>query len=286
MAFEYDFLMGTELETRQTLTERDVMLYALGVGVAAQRPLDRTELQFVYEDSLVALPTMFAVMAYPGFWIKDPKYGVDWRRILHGEQSIRIHAPVPTSGELVGKTKVNEIYDKGTDKGAIMYSSREIYDVPSGRLLATVMQSSFLRGDGGFGGKSTGAPAPFPTPDRSPDLSISLPTRDDQALLYRLSGDFNPVHADPEVAGQAGFEKPILHGLCTYGFAGRAAIALLCDNDPSRLKRLDVRFSSPVYPGETLQFDFWNEGAGRAAMTARVVERGIDVLRNGLVEFE
>lgn len=285
MAIDYDFLMGLSFDTRQTLTRRDTMLYALGVGAASQRPLDRDELRLVYEDGLVALPTMAVVLAYPGFWLQDPRYGVDWRRVLHGEQSIRIHAPLPVEGELIGTTRIDEIFDKGADKGAILYSTRDIREADGGRLIASVSQSAFLRGDGGFGGSSEGAPKPHPTPERAPDLTLDMPTRDDQALLYRLSGDYNPLHADPEIARQAGFERPILHGLCTYGIAGRAAIQLLCGNDATRLRRFDVRFSSPVYPGETLRFDVWKEDTGRAAMTAQVLERGITVLRNGLVEY-
>lgn len=287
MALDYDRMMGlAPIETRQSYTERDTMLYALGVGAAMERPTDPRELRLVYEDGLVALPTMAVVLAYPGFWLKDPQYGVDWKRLLHGEQSLVIHRPLPVAGDMIGTTRIDAIYDKGADKGAIIYSSREIRDAKDGTLYATVGQAAFLRGDGGFGGTSEGAPKPHPTPDRVADHVLALPTRPDQALLYRLSGDYNPLHADPEIARQGGFPVPILHGLCSYGVVGRGLVSLLCAGDPRKLRRFDVRFSSPVFPGDTLQVEVWNEGDGRAALRARVVERDLFVVQNGYVEVE
>ena len=153
-------------------------------------------------------------------------------------------------------------------------------------LIATVRQCSFLRGDGGFGGRSDGAPAPHPMPDRPTDDVIRMRTRPEQALIYRLSGDYNPLHIDPKVAEQGGFERPILHGLATYGVAGRAVLKALCGDQPERLRRFDVRFSSPVYPGESLDIAIWREGTGRAALRARAVERDVVVLQNGYVEYE
>jgi len=153
-------------------------------------------------------------------------------------------------------------------------------------LLATTTMTTLLRGDGGFGGTSEGMAVPHALPgDRAPDLVRVLPTATNQALIYRMSGDLNPLHIDPEVARAAGFERPILHGLATYGIAGRALIAGLMDNDPARLKRLDVRFSSPVYPGETISTEIWRDGDGRASFRSIAVERNVVVLNNGLVEF-
>lgn len=286
MALDYDRMMGLEpIVTHHSYTARDTMLYALGVGAAMEAPTDASELRLVYEDRLVALPTMAVVLAYPGFWLKDPQYGVDWKRLLHGEQSVVIHNPLPVAADVVGTTRIDAIFDKGADKGAIIYSSREIRDASDGTLLATVGQAAFLRGDGGFGGSGEGAPRPHAIPDRPADAAAVLPTRADQALLYRLSGDYNPLHADPAIAKEAGFPVPILHGLCTYGVAGRGAVNLLCEGDPNRITRFDVRFSAPVYPGETLEVAVWREGDGRAALRARVVERDLVVLQNGLVEF-
>ena len=288
MALDYDMLMGLEpMVTRQTLTARDTMLYALGIGAAHGAATDPKALRFVYEEKLEALPTMAVVLAYPGFWLKEPQYGLDWKRVLAGEQSVRLHKPLPCTGDLTGTTTIDAIYDKGPDKGALLYSSRKITDSISGALIATVTSSSFLRGDGGFGGSSEGAPKPHTPPgDRAPDAVIELAIPAEQALIYRLSGDYNPLHADPAVARAAGFPKPILHGLCTYGFAGRAVLKALCKGEPARLKRYDVRYSSPVFPGETLCVDIWREGPGRAALRARVAERDLVVLNNGLVEFD
>lgn len=278
MALDPDKLLALPpLVTRQTLTKRDTILYALGVGVH--------ELDFVFEERLKALPTIPAVLGYPGFFWREPEYGVDWRRVLHGEQSVEIHAPLPVEGELEAETRIEALYDKGPDKGAVALSSRRIS--MNGKALATVRISTFLRGDGGFGGSSAGQPVPHPVPaDRQPDQSVVLKTAANQAMIYRLSGDYNPLHVDPEVAKAGGFPQPILHGLCTYGVAGWALLQALCGADPSRLKTLNVRFSSPVFPGETIVTDIWHEGPGRAAFRASVAERSVMVLNNGYVEFE
>jgi acyl dehydratase len=252
------------------------MLYALGVGAQ--------ELPFVYEDGLKVLPTMATVLAYPGFVWKDFDLGADWRKVLHGETSVEIHAPLPVEGELVGSTTFGPIFDKGADKGTVCYVTREIRDA-AGTLVATVRNSSFLRGDGGRGGSSEPQRKPHPLPERAPDESVTLETTANQAMIYRLSGDYNPLHIDPEVAKAGGFDRPILHGLATYGVAGRAVLAALCGNDPARLKRLDARFASPVFPGETIRTDIWREGDGRASYRSSVVERDLVVLNNGYVEF-
>jgi acyl dehydratase len=277
MAIDPEALLAREpIVTRQTLSPRDVMLYALGVGAQ--------ELPFVYEDGLKVLPTMATVLAYPGFVWKDFDLGADWRKVLHGETSVEIHAPLPVEGELVGSTTFGPIFDKGADKGTVCYVTREIRDA-AGTLVATVRNSSFLRGDGGRGGSSEPQRKPHPLPDRAPDESVTLETTANQAMIYRLSGDYNPLHIDPEVAKAGGFDRPILHGLATYGVAGRAVLAALCGNDPARLKRLDARFASPVFPGETIRTDIWREGDGRASYRSSVVERDLVVLNNGYVEF-
>jgi acyl dehydratase len=268
------------METRQSLTRADVALYALGVGA--------TELSFVYEEGIKVLPTMAATMAYPGFIWRDPRFRINWRRVLHGETSITIRAPLPVEGELIGLTSIGPIVDKGAEKGAIAYQTREIYHV-DGTHLATVRNATLLRDEGGCGGSVEKQPPPHPLPDRAPDMVHTLATAENQAMIYRLSGDLNPLHVDPMVAQAAGFARPILHGLATYGVAGRAVLATLCGNEPDRLQRLDVRFSSPVYPGETIRTEIWREDAGenggRAAFRAIVEEREQIVLNNGYAEF-
>lgn len=258
---------------------RDTILYALGLGCGSD-PSDAQDLRFVYEDGLLALPTLPVILGYPGFWLKDPRTGVDWRKVLHGEQGLVLHAPVPAAGAVIGRTRITEIVDKG-DKGGLLFSERDVIDKASGTLLATVRSTGVLRGDGHFGGPAGPVPQPHPLPDRDPDACLDLSTLPQAALIYRLSGDYNPLHADPSVATAAGFKRPILHGLCTYGIAARAVLKLCCDNDPLGLAEFNARFSSPVYPGETIRTEIWRDGAV-ISFRARVVERDSVVLTNGV----
>jgi acyl dehydratase len=263
----------------QAYTRRDTILYGLGLGHGAN-PTDPAELRFVYEEGLVAFPTMAVVLGNPGAWTRDPRTGIDWVRALHGEQGLVIHAPLPAEGRVIGTNRVTGIIDKGPGKGALLMQERELRDAASGTLLATRTTTSFLRGDGGCGAPPREQPKPPAMPDRAPDLAHDLRTRPEAALIYRLSGDWNPVHADPAVAARAGFERPILHGLCTYGMAGRAVVASICGGDPARLRELHVRFSAPVYPGETIRVELWEEG-GEWRLRARAAERNVVILNNG-----
>ncbi|HKX79790.1 MAG TPA: MaoC/PaaZ C-terminal domain-containing protein [Novosphingobium sp.] len=277
--------------TRGTYDKRDTMLYALGVGVGpgVGTGTDPEDLRFVYEEGLIALPTMAVVVAGGRFWLKDPQFAIDWKRILHGEQSVEFHRTLPVAGTVRSEATVDRVIDKGAQKGALLYIKRRIFDDASDELLATVMQAIFLRGDGGCGGSDGPQPVPHPVPAAEPDRAVRFETRPEQALLYRLSGDYNPLHADPAIAAEAGYPRPILHGLCTYGMAGRAILKELCGNDPARMKRLDCRFSAPVFPGETVEVLIWREGVeggvGRAAFQAYVREREALVLNNGYAEY-
>lgn len=269
-------------EVAQDLSIRDTILYALSVGLGAD-PVDKDHLRFVYEDGLEALPTMATVLGYSGFWLKRPDTGVDWVKVVHAEQGIRIHKPIPTAGRLVGRTRITGLVDKGVDKGALLYSERQVTDAGGG-LVATLEQTTFLRGDGGCGGTTGPARTPYPTPERAPDLVVDLPTLPSQALIYRLNGDYNPLHADPAVAKSAGFSRPILHGLATYGIVGHALLKGLCGYRPERLTAMECRFTAPVYPGEAIRTEIWR-GGGVAAFRARVVERDVVVLANGRAEI-
>jgi acyl dehydratase len=271
-------------DVKQQYTEKDVILYALGVGLGRD-PVDAEELRFVYEDGLAVLPTYAVVLGYPGGWLRDPKTGVDWKQVLHGEQELVLHRPLPPRGDVVGRTAVEEIIDKGTGKGALIYSKREVSDAATGELLCTLRSTTFCRGDGGFGGPTGPTKTPHPIPDSSHDLVCDLATSARAALIYRLSGDYNPLHIDPAVARIAGYPKPILHGLATYGVAGHALLKMLCNYDPTRLRRMDARFSAVVFPGETIRTEIWRTGAGKAAFRCRVIERGAVVLNNGYVEY-
>ena len=273
-------------ELAASYSARDTMLYALGVGYGSD-PTDERQLAFVYEKALCAAPTLAVVLAYPGFWVKEPDTGIDWVRVLHGEQSLELHRPLAPSGKVTGRTRVKALVDKGRDKGALLVHERKLYG-EAGELLATVESTSFCRGDGGFSerpgnGPRGGDPAPPPppaTPDAPPDVACDLPTAPQAALVYRLSGDFNPLHAEPAVARAAGFARPILHGLATYGVAGHAILRSCCDYDPARLRSLAVRFSAPVYPGETIRTEIWRKGDA-LQFRARALERDIVVLSHG-----
>ena len=201
-------------------------------------------------------------------------------RLVHGEQSMTLHAPLPVEGIVRAKTRVSEIIDRGAGKGALLYSGREILTA-DGTRLATVSGTVFLRGDGGFGGPAGPAKPPHPTPERAPDAIVDLPTRPEAALLYRLNGDLNPLHIDPQVAARAGFARPILHGLCTFGVVAHALLRTCCDYAPEKFGRMDMRFSAPVFPGETIRTEIFHEEGG-AAFRARVVERDVIVGSNGL----
>lgn len=287
MPLDYAKLKGMKIEPiRHTYTRRDTMLYALGLGVGANDPTDAGDLKYVYEKSLVALPTQAVTLGAGAMLLAQPEFGINYKMLLHAEQSLVLHQPLPTEGTVIGEIGIDEIYDKGAAKGAILYMTRKLFDAASGDLLATMGIVSFLRGDGGCGGSSDGAPKPRPVPaERAADQSVTLPNPSNQALIYRLSGDYNPLHIDPEIAGVAGFARPILHGLCHYGMAGRALIKALCGDDPSRLRRLDARFTSPVYPGEPLHVELWNIGAGDASFRVVASTRNVVVQDFGRCEY-
>jgi acyl dehydratase len=270
----------------QEYGSREVILYALAIGLG-QDPVDRRQLRFVYEQDLMALPSMAVTLGYPGFWLRDPDTGVDWRRVLHTGQWLTLHAPVPVSASVTGTTQVLEVVDKGADKGALVYSKRELVDRRTGNPIATLMQSSLCRGDGGFGGPRewSGAPPSRSMPQCPADETVILGSRPESALVYRLCGDLNPLHADPEIAMAAGFPRPILHGLATYGVAGHAILKALCGYDARRLRRLDCRFVAPVFPGETIVTEMWRLTAGELAFRCSVQERKITVLDNGYAEL-
>jgi len=284
MAIDYQKLLNRKFEAvTHDYTEKDSMLYALGVGLGND-PLNEDCLQFVYEDGLKALPSMGVVLAGPGFWAREPDTGIDWVKVLHAGQELILHKPLPSSSVVEATTKITEIVDKGEGKGALIVSERVVRDKATGEDLCTLVSTTMARGDGGFGGPSTSSSKPDQIPEREPDLVCDLPTLDQAALIYRLSGDFNPLHASPNVARKGGFEKPILHGLCTFGVATHALIKTLCDYDPARFHRMRLRFSAPVFPGETIRTEIWRDG-NKVAFRCRSVERDLVVINNGYAEI-
>ncbi len=210
--------------------------------------------------------------------------GIDFTRIVHGEQRLTIHAPLPATGTMTSTARCLGVIDKGKEKGAVVNVESTMSDAATGTLHATATMSLFCRGDGGFGGPSDGDLPLHTVPDRPHDLEVSIQTLPQQAAIYRLSGDRNPLHIDPEMAKSVGFPGPILHGLCSYGVAARAIMRECCDNDPARIERLDVRFSSPVYPGEAITTRIWRDG-NMLSFECVVAERGVTVIRNGLCQL-
>ncbi|MEM5311685.1 MaoC/PaaZ C-terminal domain-containing protein [Paraburkholderia sp. JHI869] len=288
MTIDYHTLRNWPFEdVEQTYTARDAMLYSLAVGYGAN-PIDSDDLAFVYEKALRVPPTLAVVLGFPGFWARDPRSGIDWVRLLHGEQSLVMHKPLPSAATVIGRSRITRVVDKGAGKGALLEIQRSITDKASGERYATVTQLTFCRGDGGFSadsGLSDEAPAPPPPmPERAPDHHCDLPTRPETALIYRLCGDDNALHADPQVARAAGFERPILHGLATWGVAAHAVLKTSCASDPHRLAAFHARFTAPVYPGETIRTEMWRDG-NEVSFRARVLERDVLVLNHGRAQL-
>jgi acyl dehydratase len=259
-------------KTRQSYSARDTILYALGVGFGT-RPLDPDHLKFLFEEGLVATPTMANVLGHPGMWVRDPEYGVAWKKLLHAEQRLEMHALLAAEGEIEAEHHILGIRDRGADKGAMLHQQKRVIDSASGTLIATVTNTLMLRGDGGCGDWGD-APADLDRlPETEPDSAIDIPVMEIQPLIYRLSGDYNPLHIDPEVAKAGGFSRPILHGLSTKGMAGYALLRQLCGMDPARLGSMAVRFTSPVLPGDTLRFEFWRTDPGNVRFRAMALNR-------------
>lgn len=267
---------------------KDAQLYALSLGLGFD-PLDAGQLAYVYEgvtgDALRTIPTFANVLAYPGFWARDADTGIDWRQLVHAEQEIILHATLPARGHVIGQNKISALWDRSAEKGALMEQQREIRDAPTGQLLATVKQLTLLRGNGGFGACSAGAPQKSHTiPDRKPDTVCDLQSSPQTALLYRLCGDFNPLHANPAVAKQAGFPRPILHGMATMGIAAIAVIRTVLNWNADQMKAMRVRFTAPALPGDTLRTEMWIDNSVVTLRTT-ALERGVVVLNNARVDL-
>jgi acyl dehydratase len=284
VAIDYEKLLNWKIpEVEQHLTRRDTILYALGVGLGAD-PCDEDQLKFVYEEKLVALPTMAIVLGYAGAWHASEDTGITRSHVVHGEQEFTIRKSLPVEGAIVGHTEVADVIDKGKDKGALIMTRTTVREKTSSEVICTLKSTSFCRADGGFGGPSRPVTHPHPVPERTPDLTCDLSTLPQAALIYRLSGDYNPLHADPAYAKKAGFKMPILHGRCTFSVAGHALLKMCCGYDPARLKSMAGRFSSPVYPGEVIRTDMWNDES-IVSFRSSVPARGVTVLNHGRAEI-
>jgi acyl dehydratase len=277
VAIDYETLSKAQIiGKRFKYTQRDAMLYALSVGYGRD-PLNEEELRFVYEKTLKAVPTMATIMTDDAI-VADA--GLNQLMVVHAEERLTLHKPLPAAAEVVVDSRINGIYDKGKDKGAIVVIETTVKDGATGTHFSTVNASIFARGDGGFGGPTQGAPEGHRLPTRAPDLVVDCDTRPDQALLYALSGDYNPLHRDPEIAKMAGYPAPILHGLCTYGTAYRAIVSKVCNYQVERVTGFDVRFSAPGFPGDTIATEIWVDG-NIVSFRSTAKERGVVVLSNG-----
>jgi acyl dehydratase len=281
MSINYDELMALKnLDQKFAYSDREVMLYAYGIGMGAD-PMDERELAFVNEAAatprpLKVVPTFASVAA----WGATPgEMNLNRVMVVDGERDITFHRPLQVAEKLLVDSRVLAVFDKGKDKGAVI-RHQTVLKNEKGEELATLVASRFARGDGGFGGPSEGQPEPHPVPTRPPDKSVDIPTRADQALIYRLCGDRNPLHSDPEFARGAGFPKPILHGMCTFGITCRGILQTYADFDPAAFRRHAARFSAPVYPGETVTIDLWKDD-NVISFEARVKARNAVVIKNG-----
>jgi acyl dehydratase len=259
--------------------ERECILYALGIGIGMD-PMDPGALKFVYERAgLQAFPTMAVVLGWPGR-MTDPAFGIDEKLVVAGDLKVVLHRPLAAQARLTSRPRVKEVIDKGPGGAAIVLNTRDLI-AEDGTSVATVDSSTFARKHGGFGGKVTETPPPPAVPQTAPEKICDLPTPPNLALLYRLNGDENPLHADPERAKVAGFERPILHGAASFGIAAHAVLRSVADYRPERLASIEARFSKPVFPGDTIRTEMWQQGE-RVAFQCRVVGRNDIVLSNGL----
>jgi 3-hydroxyacyl-CoA dehydrogenase/3a,7a,12a-trihydroxy-5b-cholest-24-enoyl-CoA hydratase len=277
-------VIGKEFEaTRAEWSEKDVILYALGLGVGVgDSPTDPKVLQYTYENGLKVIPTFGVVPTFSALAgaMGIPGFDVNPMMILHGEQYLEVLADeIPTRAKVVNTARITHIYDKG--KGALVIVET-VTKSESGAPIFRNEYSIFVRGEGGFGGESGPPPGNEP-PSRAPDASVAYQTLPSQAIIYRLSGDYNPLHIDPQMAAIGGFDRPILHGLCTFGNMGRAVVEAMCDNDPRKFRSIKVRFAAPVFPGETIVTDMWKESKTDVIVRARVKERDVEVVKNARV---
>ena len=282
MAVNYDQLVRLRSENvPYRYEERDTLLYALSIGMARD-PLNVAELPFVYEtERLRVVPTQAIVVARQRL-IWD--VGLNITRLLNGEQTLTFHRPLPTAADLLADAWVESVHDKGAAKGLVIQLRGIVREATNDEPLFGWGQTIFARGDGGIGGSAAKAPLPHPIPSRPADLLAVAETRPDQALLYRLTGDRNLVHIDPDFARAAGFDRPILHGACTYGIACRAVLARVCGYDPARMRSFDARFTSPVFPGEQLETEIWVDET-LVSFRCRVPDRNVVVLDHGRCEL-
>ncbi|MBY3511054.1 dehydratase [Rhizobium laguerreae] len=267
-------------QATHVVTARDAILYALSVGYGTDAP--DAALKYVYERDLATAPTLANIVAHPGPWMQQT--GVDWARLVHSEHRLAIHRPVPLDVPLISRSRVLSVVDRGVEKGMFVSFERLIATAERDEPIATIVQTNACRGDGGCGSAGS-APEPLSkVPDREPDLEFNVDIPVNAALLYRLNGDLNPLHVDPQAAGRSGFDRPILHGLCSFGYAGYAIVAAIDPGMASGLSAIAARFSAPIFPGETITVQMWRNHA-EIRFRGLVASRGATILDNGMARL-
>ena len=282
MPMNLDAVGQTAGPSEWSWSSKDALLYALGVGAGQDDPL--RELEFTTENSHEVtqrvLPTFGVIVVQQG-GPRIPIGDFDRAMLVHAEQALTLHRPLPVEGRARITSTLRGIYDKGS--GALVVTENVAVDAATGEPLATTRSSAFIRGEGDFGGER-GTDAAWDRPDREPDHQVTYQTRPEQALVYRLSGDRNPLHVDPKFAARGGFDRPILHGLCTYGVTGRALLHVLCDSEPARFRSMSGRFSRPVWPGEALTISVWREDGSDTALFQTTKDDGTVVIDRGRMQ--
>lgn len=277
MAFSAERLLAHAFpELNQRYEARDAILYALGIGLGAE-PCDPLDLGYLYENGLAVLPTFAATLASPGMWVRDPALEIAWVKLVHARQSAEFLAPLPPEGAVVSRPRIASVVDLGAERGAEVVVERTVADAASAVPYCRLRQTILMRGNGGFAAHPAARPARWSAPARAPDARVPFQTSPRAALIYRLSGDRNPLHIDPAVAAKAGFARPILHGLASYGLCAWVVLKTFAGGDPARLAALAVRFAGPVMPGERIDFALWQDGdtiAFEAHVAGRLVLDG------------
>lgn len=274
MADRLQSLLDHDLgQIEQAYDQRDTVLYALGCGAGAE------DLALVWEQRLVALPTIATVLCSPARWLHDPSDLLDGSLAVHASERVELFGPLGVAARVSARPRVTAVHDRGPERGALVVLERMVSDAPSGRVLAKVVSRILFRGDGGIGSTGDAKPVAATLPEDAPDQSLVIPISPRAAAIYRLSGDDNPLHIDPNTAGRAGFPAPILHGLSAYGHIARVVLAA---RPGVSLRAMDCRFSAPLFPGERMELDLWDRPAGlwfRARVGPRIV------IDNGEIDF-
>jgi acyl dehydratase len=282
MPIVYDRLIARQIpDVVQSYGARDVALYALGLGLGLD-PEDCVHPTYVMGEKPSVLPTMATVLAQERSWFLQPDVGANVARSVHGEHRLLVHHPLLPRARVIGKTRVTDLKDKGAGRGAIIVTTTDLFDQDTQIHYASSIQSVFFREDGGFGGPSGAVRIPYSLPVRAPDASVLQPTSPQTALIYRLSGDENPLHSDPAFARSVGFERPILHGLAVFGISAYAAMRTYFPDDPWSMRSVECRFTAPALPGDTMRVDLWHDERAISFRTV-AVERNVTVAGYGLV---